>query len=129
MHDVVEMLLTRIKDYPEDFVREPSPKNLYEESGKLGKWYAALRTAQEVMTEEEKVVINDALEMAKRAVYMGAALKTILSDEVPEETQKQQYYEPAIGQALTDTRGIITSAVFRNQASQVLSHAIRDEYN
>lgn len=90
MHDVVEMLLTRIKDYPEDFIVVPSPNMYIGEAKRGNKWWQALQTAKEVMTEEEKVVISDALELAKRKIYMGAALKTIMSDEVVEEQGRER---------------------------------------
>lgn len=81
MHDVVEMLLTRIKDYPEDFVGAP---NDYRDMAE-NKWKKALRLIGGVVAPHEKEALDIRLEEAKRAVYMGAALKTILSDEEPEE--------------------------------------------
>lgn len=91
MHDVVEMLLNRIKDYPEDFVREPTPKNLYDGYAGRSKWYEALQIAREVMTDEEKAAVNAAGEEAKRAIYMGAALKTIMSEEAQEQDDLLTY--------------------------------------
>lgn len=83
MHDVVEMLLNRMKDYPEDFVAVPSPNNYYDT--RASKWYRAMQMANEVVTQEEQNAIALSMKEAKRAVYMGAALKTILSDDEPEE--------------------------------------------
>lgn len=118
MHDVVEMLLTRIKDYPEDFVSDPQ---VWGSHGEPNKWQKALGIAKEVMTEEEKVVIGDALEMAKRAVYMGAALKTIMSEEVVEEPEPNLYKHQSlisnIGQHAVHTVGSITANTIANTAT------------
>ena len=83
MHDVVEMILNRMKDYPEDFFSVPNP-NTYDDS-RASKWYRAAQMISGVVTDEEKDALHAATLEAKRAVYMGAALKTILSDEEPEE--------------------------------------------
>ena len=82
MHDVVEMLLTRMKDYPEDFVDDPN--EIYGRQ-KDNKWKQALRLIGSVVAPHEKEALDIRIEEAKRAVYMGAALKTIMSDEVEEE--------------------------------------------
>ena len=81
MHDVVEMLLNRMKDYPEDFV-SGAGIGLYQS---VNKWESALRLAQDVTTEKERAALETAMKEAKRAVYMGAALKSMLSDESEEE--------------------------------------------
>lgn len=88
MHDVVEMLLNRIKDYPEDFVAEPA-----QTYGRIGddrrwnKWQDALHTVYQVATDEEKLALDEATTDAKRAIYMGAALKTIMSEELRDEKE------------------------------------------
>lgn len=87
MHDVVEMLLTRIKDYPEDFVEAPNGKQygVVIDDQPWNKWREARNTAYKVATDEEKLALDEATTAAKRAIYMGAALKTIMSDEVVRE--------------------------------------------
>lgn len=84
MHDVVEMLLNRMKDYPEDFVAVQSPM-MYRETNK---WERALRLVYEVADQHEKDALDIRTQEAKRAVYMGAALKTILSADEPEDEDK-----------------------------------------
>lgn len=81
MHDVVEMLLNRMKDYPEDFVSVESVM-VYRETNK---WERALRLVYEVADQHEKDALDIRTQEAKRAVYMGAALKTMLDDEPKEE--------------------------------------------
>ena len=83
MHDVVEMLLNRIKDYPEDFYGVDPGRDFVH-----NKWIEALNTARQVMTEEEKLVVEAELQTAKRAVYMGAALKTMLGSDEPEQVNE-----------------------------------------
>lgn len=140
MHDVVEMLLTRIKDYPEDFVIDPEGYRL----GKYvepTKWSQALQTAKEVMTEEERVVIDDAMEMAKRAIYMGAALKTIMSEEVakPEPDPNTLTYKTAgryAVQGLLGRTGMVNTASNyiteierrQNEARLAQERAINQQY-
>ena len=86
MHDVVEMLLTRIKDYPEDFVAEPSSSRYQiEVDNPWTKWNEALRIVRAVTTDEELQALDAALIEAKRAIYMGAALKTMMSADEPEK--------------------------------------------
>ena len=125
MHDVVEMLLTRIKDYPEDFVREPDDYSDRRDT----KWQIALRKASSGMTVEEKQVVDDALEMAKRAVYMGAALKTIMSEEVVEEPEPNLYKHQSlisnIGQHAVHTVGSITANTIANTATNSAQQAQR----
>ena len=91
MHDVVEMLLNRMKDYPEDFVMEP---NSYEI--KQTKWQKAWSMVQGVASTQEREALDIRLEEAQRAVYMGAALKTILSDE-SEEDHSRIYTTKTVG--------------------------------
>ena len=84
MHDVVEMLLSRMRDYPEDFVGDPEGcADIRDVVG--NKWKKALRLIGGVVAPHEKEALDIRLEEARRAVYMGAALKTILSDDEPEE--------------------------------------------
>jgi hypothetical protein len=83
MHDVVEMLLNRMKDYPEDFVTEPDRYDI-----KPNKWQKALTMVQGVTSPQEREALDIRLEEAQRAVYMGAALKTILSDESEDDGVK-----------------------------------------
>lgn len=76
MHDVVEMLLNRMKDYPEDFVSEPNSYDI-----RQTKWQKALSMVQGVATTQEREALEIRLEEAQRVVYMGTALKIMLSDE------------------------------------------------
>ena len=81
MHDVVEMLLNRMKDYPEDFVGNPDDYRDMTEN----KWKKALRLISGVVAPHEKEALDIRFEEARRAVYMGAALKTMLSADDPED--------------------------------------------
>ena len=83
MHDVVEMLLSRMRDYPEDFVGDPADYRDMTEN----KWKKALRLVSGVVAPHEKEALDIRLEEARRAVYMGAALKTIMSDGEPENSE------------------------------------------
>lgn len=76
MHDVVEMLLNRMRDYPEDFVSEPNSYDI-----RQTKWQQALSMVQGVATPQEREALEIRLEEAQRVVYMGTALKIMLSDE------------------------------------------------
>lgn len=101
MHDVVEMLLNRIKDYPEDF---------YVVGGGYvyNKWLEALNTAKQVMRPEEKAAVESALEKAKRAVYMGAALKTMMGEDLPVEEEvisRKQYKHQTSSQLVFSGNG------------------------
>jgi len=90
MHDVVEMLLNRMKDYPEDFVDEPTRQpHRYREATK---WERALSMAYEVASVHEKEALDIRNAEAKRAVYMGAALKTILSTDEELEKERPQLF-------------------------------------
>lgn len=122
MHDVVEMLLNRIKDYPEDFVVGPNTML----GARMGKWYQALHNAQEVTTEEERAVLEAALKQAKRAVYMGAALKTMMSDEVEQEEDKPymtmktqgRYPHQTLGQSIAIPTENVISTMAQIEAKQ-----------
>lgn len=124
MHDVVEMLLNRIKDYPEDFVVGPNTML----GARMGKWYQALHNAQEVTTEEERAVLEAALKQAKRAVYMGAALKTMMSDEVEQEEDagnpfmaiktQGRYPHQTLGQSIAIPTEGVTSMMTQLEAKQ-----------
>ena len=84
MHDVVEMLLSRMRDYPEDFVRTPTES--INEYRPATKWERALGMVFEVASPHEREALEIRVAEAKRAVYMGAALKTIMSDGEPENS-------------------------------------------
>lgn len=86
MHDVVEMLLNRMKDYPEDFVAEPNSYQMNQT-----KWQKALSMVQGVTSPQERAALDIRLEEAQRVVYMGAALKAMLSDEEEEEIDPRVY--------------------------------------
>ena len=88
MHDVVEMLLNRMKDYPEDFVEEPDEYVNRTEN----KWRKALRHVGSVVAPHEKEALDIRLEEARRAVYMGAALKTMLSTDEKLEKERPQLF-------------------------------------
>lgn len=88
MHDVVEMLLNRMKDYPEDFVREPNDYGDMVEN----KWIKALRIVGSVVAPHEKEALDIRMEEARRAVYMGAALKTMLSTDEELEKERPQLF-------------------------------------
>lgn len=88
MHDVVELLLNRMKDYPEDFVREPNEYGDMVEN----KWRKALRIVGSVVAPHEKEALDIRMEEAKRAVYMGAALKTMLSTDEELEKERPQLF-------------------------------------
>lgn len=79
MHDVVEMLLNRMKNYPEDFIGSPNDYRDMVEN----KWKRALRLISGVVAPHEKEALDIRLEEARRAVYMGAALKEILGPDEP----------------------------------------------
>lgn len=86
MHDVVEMLLNRMKDYPEDFVLEPNSYQIHQT-----KWQKALSMVQGVAAPHEKEALDIRLQEAQRVIYMGAALKTMMSDEVEEKEDDKPY--------------------------------------
>lgn len=102
MHDVVEMLLNRMKDYPEDFVGEPDDYTAMVEN----KWRKALRLVGFVVAPHEREALDIRLEEARRAVYMGAALKTILSTDEELEKERPQLFH---GKYTTTGAGIGTS--------------------
>lgn len=86
MHDVVEMLLSRMRDYPEDFVGDPDGyADIRDVVG--NKWRKALRIIGCVVAPHEKEALDIRLEEARRAVYMGAALKVMLSPDEPMEEE------------------------------------------
>lgn len=101
MHDVVEMLLSRIKDYPEDFVSDP---NDYRDRVPT-KWYRALQTARQVMSEEELFIVEAALELAKRTVYLGIALKTVMGGDEVQEEKRSGVYTTGFGIAPVKAEG------------------------
>jgi len=88
MHDVVEMLLNRMKDYPEDYIGNPDDYGAIVEN----KWNKALRLVGPVVAPHEKEALDIRLEEAKRAVYMGAALKTMLSTDDELEKERPQLF-------------------------------------
>ena len=98
MHDVVEMLLERIKDYPEEFIDDPTAP--YKDA-RDSKWKKALRLIGSVLAPHEKEALDTQLEAAKRAVYMGAALKTMVIDEVEEEVINSKYSHQTMGVGIT----------------------------
>ena len=99
-HDVVEMLINRMKDYPEDFVAQPNSYDI-----KQTKWQKALSIVQGVATPQERDALDIRLEEAQRAVYMGAALKTILSDESEEKEKVDPRVFKGFGQAPIKAEG------------------------
>ena len=121
MHDVVEMLLSRMKDYPEDFVRDPV-KGI-EDYRPATKWERALGIAYEAATDREKEALDTQGKEARRAVYMGAALKAMLSDESEEEdkpylTMKTQNRYAGFGSALVKAEG---SSIGYNTVANTIS--------
>ena len=121
MHDVVEMLLNRMKDYPEDFYGVDPGRDFVH-----NKWIEALNTARQVMTEEEKLVVEAELQTAKRAVYMGAALKTIMSEDVPmEEVDTHARLKQILNATnITNTNIIQTTATQRAIEAQIQRDAM-----
>lgn len=123
MHDVVTILLERMKDYPEDFFSVPNPNTYYDT--RASKWYRAAQIINDVVTEEEKAALHAATLEAKRAVYMGAALKTILSDDESEEdkpylTMKTQgRYATSLGQSMLATSQAMNNAIAIDKALAV----------
>ena len=123
MHDVVEMLLNRMKDYPEDFVEEPDEYVNRTEN----KWRKALRLVGSVVAPHEKEALDIRLEEAKRAVYMGAALKTILSTDEELEKERPQLFH---GKYTTTGAGIDLSTPSQIAISNtgLNDYAIQSEY-
>ena len=123
MHDVVEMLLNRMRDYPEDFYNGDGDY-LY------NKWLEALNTAKQVMTEEEKLAIEAELQAAKRAVYMGAALKTMMSPDVPVQedvrSRKITTGSPFATTSLSQSQLLPTSATTPTNIISQLQHRQRE---
>jgi len=119
MHDVVEMLLNRMKDYPEDFVDEPTRQpHRYREATK---WERALSMAYEVASVHEKEALDIRNAEAKRAVYMGAALKTILStDEELEKERPQPNPSTVVTFGPNTTPQIpLTNTIMNNYTTQI----------
>ena len=121
MHDVVEMLLNRMKDYPEDFVGEPDEYVNRTEN----KWKKALRLVSSVVAPHEREALDIRMEEAKRAVYMGAALKTILSTDEELEKERPQLFH---GKYTTTGAGIdlstpsqisLTNTIMNNYTTQI----------
>lgn len=101
MHDVVEMLLNRMRDYPEDFVDMDYHTHVAHRANE-NKWTKAFGLAKSGATKEEGLALEAAYQAAKRAIYMGAALKTMLSDDEPEEqTNMKQYKHQSLGLNIT----------------------------
>ena len=118
MHDVVEMLLNRIKDYPEDFVGDPADYRDMTEN----KWKKALRLVSGVVAPHEKEALDIRLEEARRAVYMGAALKVMLSPDEPVEEQKDLYRVQSNGNLIFGKQG---APVTLSTTSTNLTNAIQ----
>ena len=121
MHDVVEMLLNRMKDYPEDFVGEPDEYTTMVEN----KWRKALRLVGSVVAPHEREALDIRIEEARRAVYMGAALKTILSTDEELEKERPQLFH---GKYTTTGAGIdlstpsqisLTNTIMNNYTTQI----------
>ena len=123
MHDVVEMLLSRMRDYPEDFVGDPADYRDMTEN----KWKKALRLVSGVVAPHEKDALDIRLEEARRAVYMGAALKVMLSPDEPMEeaiNRKNRITNPSmattgLSQAQLLPTGISTSSTMLDTASYI----------
>lgn len=124
MHDVVEMLLSRMRDYPEDFVGDPADYRDMTEN----KWKKALRLVSGVVAPHEKEALDIRLEEARRAVYMGAALKVMLSPDEPMEEEvinrKNRITNPSmaitgLSQAQLLSTGISTSSTMLDAASYI----------
>lgn len=132
MHDVVEMLLNRMKDYPEDFVDEPTRQpHHYREATK---WERALSMAYEVASVHEKEALDIRNAEAKRAVYMGAALKTMLSTDEELEKERPQLFH---GKYTTTGAGIdlstpsqisLTNTIMNNYTTQIEQYQKDLEY-
>ena len=131
MHDVVEMLLSRMKDYPEDFINADAMM-----MGRPNKWQRALNIINEVVTQEEKNALALARQEAKRAIHMGAALKTILSDEEPEEdkpymtmkTQGRYAVQPTSIEGSSSLMSKLEARVKAQEAQMQRQYAL-SEYN
>ena len=128
MHDVVEMLLSRMRDYPEDFVGDPDGcADIRDVVG--NKWRKALRIIGGVVAPHEKEALDIRLEEARRAVYMGAALKVMLSPDEPMEEEdyinrKNRITNPSmattgLSQAQLLPTGISTSSTMLDTASYI----------
>lgn len=123
MHDVVEMLLNRMKDYPEDFVGEPDDYTAMVEN----KWRKALRIIGSVVAPHEREALDIRMEEARRAVYMGAALKTMLSTDEELEKERPQLFH---GKYTTTGAGIGSSTPSQIAISNtgLNDYAIQSEY-
>lgn len=122
MHDVVEMLLSRMRDYPEDFYGvDPGRDFVY------NKWLEALNTAKQVMTEEEKLIVEAELQAAKRAVYMGAALKTMMSPDEPMEEviNRNQYKHQTSSQLVFSGNGNVGIGSASTNLTSTMANAIQ----
>lgn len=127
MHDVVEMLLSRMRDYPEDFVGDPDGcADIRDVVG--NKWRKALRIIGGVVAPHEKEALDIRLEEARRAVYMGAALKVMLSPDEPMEAEdinrKNRITNPSmaitgLSQAQLLPTGISNSSTMLNAAAYI----------
>lgn len=126
MHDVVEMLLSRMRDYPEDFVGDPADYRDMTEN----KWKKALRLVSGVVAPHEKEALDIRLEEAHRAVYMGAALKVMLSPDEPMEEEGiniNQYKHQTLAYPtnITTASTNLTNAI---QARQDMMNAYAQSY-
>lgn len=118
IHDVVEMLLNRIKDYPEDFVSIDNLTGITYRADE-NKWTKAFGLAKSGATKEEGLALEAAYQAAKRAVYMGAALQTILSDDEPVDVKKVFKTGSQLG---------FGSAPIKSEGSLIDYAQIRNEY-
>jgi hypothetical protein len=78
----VEILLERMKTNPEEFVE-----------GGLSKWSRVIDAGWEVLGEQERTALQDAIRSAKREHFNGEVMRVLAGDVEEKPTVEERFYK------------------------------------
>ena len=112
----VEILLERMKTNPEEFVE-----------GGLSKWSRVIDAGWEVLGEQERTALQDAIRSAKREHFNGEVMR-VLAGDVDEVSMDTGLYEGKHLMQGNRPSKLITSQSMMNQATKILSDEFDKAY-
>jgi hypothetical protein len=99
----VEILLERMKTNPEEFIE-----------GEMSKWSRVMSSGWDILTEEERTALQDAIRSAKREHFNGEVFRVLA-----------QGHDDGV---TIDMGSILTPEMMRQQTTQILSDEFDKAY-
>jgi hypothetical protein len=110
----VEILLERMKTNPEEFIE-----------GGMSKWSRVIDAGWEVLGEQERTALQDAIRSAKREHFNGEVLRVLSGDVEEEPTVEERFYKH---KRLMQGSAIIAPQDMIAQTTQLLNNEFDKQY-